>query len=63
MPTRQFGVALASMQEIESEFGLQEQLVPDVQGVVSICAAGPSNRVVFECADGRFSCIATVHIW
>jgi hypothetical protein len=60
-PGRQLWVDAGATQEVESEDGLWEQAVPQVEREVRIGAAQASDEVVLESADGAFGRIGAVN--
>jgi len=61
-PGRQSGVEVRATEEVQSEFGLWEQEVPEVNGRIFVSAAKAGNKVVFKSADGMFSSVAVVDV-
>jgi hypothetical protein len=59
-PGRQLWVDAGATHEVESEDGLWEQSVPQMEREVRVGAAQASDEVVLESADGAFGRIGTV---
>jgi len=59
-PSRQAGVDAGPAQEIEREFSLGEQAVPEMHREVLVRAAEAGDEVVLEGADGTFGGIAAM---
>ena len=60
---RKFGVHAGSPEEVECEFCLWDQFVPEVKGKLWVCCAKARDEVVLECADCAFCCIASMDAW
>ena len=50
------------MEQIKSQFGLQEEEVPKVEWIVGGNACYDRQEVGFKCADGTFYSISLVNI-
>jgi len=59
-PCQQAGVDAGAMKKVESQFSLQEEMVPKVDREVFVGAAQASNQVILVGADGPLSSIAVV---
>ena len=55
------GVDVRCAQKVERDFGLGQELVPEVEGEVLVDAAEASDEVVLERADGAFGRVAAMH--
>jgi len=61
-PGGEFWVASATTEEIEGQFHLGKQTVPQVEQEILVSAAEPSNEVIFKGANGTFGGIVLVHV-
>jgi hypothetical protein len=60
-PSGEFRIQAGATEKIESEEGLGEETIPQMEGEVLINAAQAGDEVIFERTDGAFSSIASVH--
>ena len=56
------GVEAGALKEIQGEFSLREEAIPQVNWKLFISAAKASNEMVFESANGTFCSIAMVDV-
>jgi hypothetical protein len=59
-PSRQFGVDSGASEKVKGEFCLGNRFVPKVHRELVVHAPPSGGEVVFGCADGAFSCVASV---
>ena len=60
---REAGIDTCSSEEIQSEFCLREEEIPEMEGKVRIGCAETCDEVVFEGADCPFSIVAAMYAW
>ncbi len=60
-PCREFGIDSGAAKEVEGNFGLWDELVPEMYWEVFVDTAEARNEVVLKCADGPFRGISTMH--
>jgi hypothetical protein len=56
-----FGLIQEPPKKVEGEQGLAHKVIPLVQREVLVNAAKASDEVVFECADGAFDGLLSMH--
>ena len=59
-PSGEVGIEAGTAQEVESEYGLGDKAIPQVQGEGFVDTAEASDEMILEGADGAFSGVATM---